>query len=240
MARARLPDRRRPGRSGTFWPLIGIGGIGGGGGVTGGIVDGTRSSEPVQAGRFGHSRSGWKTAATCCPIQRLLLEQRTDQVVEDIPVLGEDVERLLVGVADQLGDLLVDDRGDLLGVVATVTDVAAQEGFGVAGTELDRPEPLGHPVLGHHGARHGGGLLDVVAGAGGRVVEDQLLGRPAAHHVRELVEQLGTGVGVLVLSPAAPWCSRGPGRAAGSSPSVPGRCLAAPQRPARGRPRDRR
>jgi len=47
---------------GPFWPLIGI--AGGGGGVTGGIIDGTRSSEPVQAGRFGQSRIGWKTAAT--------------------------------------------------------------------------------------------------------------------------------------------------------------------------------
>ena len=72
------------------------------------------------------------------PIQGLLLEQRAHQIIEDIPILGKDVERLLVGVADQLGDLLVDDRSDLFGVVATVTDVPAQEGFGVTGTELDR------------------------------------------------------------------------------------------------------
>ena len=32
--------------------------------MTGGIAEGTRLSEPVQAGRFGHSLSGWKTAAT--------------------------------------------------------------------------------------------------------------------------------------------------------------------------------
>ena len=31
------------------------------------------------------------------PVQRLLLEQCTDQVIEDVAVLGEDVERLLVG-----------------------------------------------------------------------------------------------------------------------------------------------
>ena len=28
------------------------------------MAEGTRSSEPVHGGRFGHSRSGWKTAAT--------------------------------------------------------------------------------------------------------------------------------------------------------------------------------
>ena len=97
------------------------------------------------------------------------------------------------------GDLLVDDCGDLLGVVAAVTDVAAQERFRVAGSELDRSQPLGHPVLGDHGACQVCRLVDVVAGPGGRVVEDQLLGRPAAHHVRQLVEQLRASVGVLVL-----------------------------------------
>src|SRR5699024_10070454 len=45
----------------------------------------------------------------------------------------------------------------------------------------------------------GGGLLDVVGGTGGRVVEDDLLGDPTAHRVGQLVEQLVTGGGVLVL-----------------------------------------
>ena len=38
----------------------------------------------------------------------------------------------------------------------------------------------------------------------------------AAEHVGELVEHLAAGRGVLVLVRAAPSCSRGPGRAAGS------------------------
>ena len=65
--------------------------------------------------------------------------------------------------------------------------------------ELDRAQPLGHAVLRDHRPGHAGGLLDVVAGAGGRVVEDHLLGRPAAQHVGELVEHLRAGLGVLVL-----------------------------------------
>src|SRR6185503_162249 len=51
-------------------------------------------------------------------VDRLLLEQLGHEVVEHVAVLDQDVERLLVGVRQELVDLLVDDRGDLLGVVA--------------------------------------------------------------------------------------------------------------------------
>jgi hypothetical protein len=80
-----------------------------------------------------------------------------------------------------------------------VADVAADERLRVALTELDRAEPLGHAVLRHHRAGEGRGLLDVVGGARGRVVEDQLLGRASAEHVGQPVEHLAAGGGVLVL-----------------------------------------
>ncbi len=132
-------------------------------------------------------------------VERLALHQREHQGVEDVAVLLEDVEGLLVRGGEQLLGLLVDDRGDVLGVVPGVAEVAAQERLVVALAELDRTEPLGHAVLGDHRAGERGRLLDVVAGAGGRVVEDHLLGRAAAHHVGELVEHLRAGLGVLVL-----------------------------------------
>ena len=62
-----------------------------------------------------------------------------------------------------------------------------------------RADALGHAVLRDHRAGERGGLLDVVGGAGRRVVEDDLLGRAAAEHVGELVEHLVAGRGVLVL-----------------------------------------
>ena len=65
--------------------------------------------------------------------------------------------------------------------------------------ELDRTDPLAHAELRDHRAGRRGGLLDVVGGAGRRVVEDDLLGRPAAQHVGQLVEHLVAGRGVLVL-----------------------------------------
>ncbi|CAM4039424.1 hypothetical protein NOMA109596_19235 [Nocardioides marinus] len=131
-------------------------------------------------------------------VEGLLVEELQHQGVEDVAVLLEDVEGLLVGGGQEVLDLLVDDRGDGLGVVAGVTEVAAQERLGAGLAELDGPEPLGHAVLRDHRAGQVGGLLDVVAGAGGGVVEDHLLRRPAAEHVGQLVEHLAARLGVLV------------------------------------------
>ncbi|MPM31941.1 hypothetical protein SDC9_78498 [bioreactor metagenome] len=130
--------------------------------------------------------------------QGLLLEQLAHQLVEHRPVLLQAVERLLMGTADQPGHLLVDDAGHGLGVVALGAEVTAEERLGVTVAELHGADPLGHAVLGDHRPGRLGGLVDVVRGAGRRVVEDQFLGRPATEHVRELVEQLAAGLGVLV------------------------------------------
>ena len=106
----------------------------------GGIAEGLRSGEPVQAGRVGRRRSGLEDLGDLRLVERLLVEQREDQRVEDVAVLLEDVEGLLVGRGDEALDLLVDLRGDVLGVVALVADVAAEERLGVGVAELDRAE----------------------------------------------------------------------------------------------------
>ena len=157
------------------------------------------AGEPVHAGRTGRRRSGSKTSAICSLSSVSFSSSSVTSVVEDVAVLDQDVEGLLVRGREELLGLLVDDRGDVLGVVAGVAEVAAHERLAVALAELDRAEPLGHAVLRDHRAGQRGGLLDVVAGAGGRVVEDHLLGGPAAEHVGELVEHLRAGLGVLVL-----------------------------------------
>src|SRR3954449_11552756 len=126
-------------------------------------------------------------------VERLPVEEGRDEVVEHVTVLDQDVERLLVSVREQLLGLLVHDRRDVLGVVAGVPEVPAQERLRVVVAELDGAEALGHAVLGDHRPGHRGRLVDVVAGSGGRVVEDHLLGRPTAEHVRQLVEELRSG-----------------------------------------------
>ena len=58
------------------------------------------------------------------------------------------VPGLVVRGLDEPADLLVDDAGDLLGVVALVAHVAAEERpRRCRWPELDRADPLGHAVL---------------------------------------------------------------------------------------------
>src|ERR671918_751271 len=111
-------------------------------------------------------------------VERLALEQGPHQTIEDVAVLDQDVERFLVRGLDEPANLLVDLAGDILGVVALVAHVAAEEGFGPVGAELDRTQPLGHAVLGDHAAGQGARPLDVLLGTRGGVVEDQFLGGP--------------------------------------------------------------
>src|SRR5665811_1706214 len=66
-------------------------------------------------------------------------------------------------------------------------------------TELYGTDALTHAVLRHHASGQGGDLLDVVAGARRRVVEDHLLGDPTAQGEGQLVEDLVAGRGVLVV-----------------------------------------
>src|SRR4051812_37314116 len=76
-------------------------------------------------------------------VEGLLLQELEHQRVEHVAVLLEDVERLLVRLREELLRLLVDDRGDVLGVVAGVAQVAAHERLRVVGTQLDRTQPVG-------------------------------------------------------------------------------------------------
>ena len=131
--------------------------------------------------------STWSLDSVSCSMQL------QHQVVQDVAVLDQDLPRLVVRGLDQPPDLVVDRRGDLLGVVALCDHLAAQERLAVAGAELERAEPLAHAVLGDHAAGDRGGLLDVVGRAGGRLVEDQLLGGPAAEQHGQLVQHLDRG-----------------------------------------------
>ena len=81
-------------------------------------------------------------------------------------------------------DLLVDDLGGVLGVVAGLAHLAAEERVLVGVAERDRADPVAHAPLGDHHPGEPGGLLEVVGGAGGQVVVDQPFGRPAAQEPR--------------------------------------------------------
>src|SRR5699024_917938 len=122
--------------------------------------------------------------------QGLLLQQLHDQFVEDISVLDKDLVGLVVGGLDEATHLLVDDGGDLLGVLTRMRHLPTQERLTVGGAKLTGPQTLTHAVLGDHVARQGGGLVDVVARTRGGFVEDQLLGGSSAQHHGELIHHL--------------------------------------------------
>ena len=132
--------------------------------------------------------------------------------IELVAVGDQDLRRPLVRLVDDRPDLLVDRLGDLVAVVALLADLAAEEHELVALPERERAELVAHPELGDHPAGQVGRLLDVVAGAGRRVAEDQPLGGVAAEEPGDLVLELGLALEVAVLLSAGPSCSRGPCR----------------------------
>ena len=85
-----------------------------------------------------------------------------------------------------------------LRVVLGAAEVAAEEDLLLGPAEGQRAD-LAHAPLADHLARHVGGPLDVVAGAGRHVAEELLLGDAAAHHDGDRGVEVLLGVGVLVL-----------------------------------------
>ena len=131
--------------------------------------------------------------------QRLLLEQLLRQGVQVVPVLAQDLVGDVLGLVHEHANVLVHQRGDLLGGVELATAAAADERVALLLTELHGTHARAHAVLDDHGLGDLRGHLDVRARAGGRVAEDQLLGGAAAHRKDEASEKLGAVVHALVV-----------------------------------------
>ena len=103
-----------------------------------------------------------------------------------------------VAGADDAAHFAVDLDGGVFGVVAVLRDFAAEEDLLFLLAEGQRPESA-HAPLADHLARDFGGAFDVVARAGGDVVQENFLGGAAAHQHGELRFEKFLGVGVLVV-----------------------------------------
>src|SRR5574341_1210362 len=121
-------------------------------------------------------------------VERLVLEQRGRDPLERLLALHEDLLRALVLLRDDPVDLRVDVARRLLGVGLRDRHLAAEEDLPLLLAEGERTHLLAHAPLADHPARHLGRALDVVAGTRGLVPEGDLLGDPAAHEDRDLVE----------------------------------------------------
>src|SRR5690625_4229790 len=108
-------------------------------------------------------------------VQGLPLEQLGDQAIEHVPVLHDHRPGLVQGVVEQSPHLLVDEGGCLGAEAGCLTLLHAHEDLVLVAGQRDLAHGGGHPQLHDHGAGDLRGLLQVVAGAGGDVVEDALL-----------------------------------------------------------------
>ena len=92
---------------------------------------------------------------------------------------------------DHAPDLVVDLARHLVGVVGLGAELAPHEGLVVRAAEDARAELLAHAEAHHHLLGERGHPLEVVGGAGGDLVEDDLFGRTAAERHSQLLHQLG-------------------------------------------------
>ncbi len=99
-----------------------------------------------------------------------------------VQVLGQDMRGLGIGLVEDRTHHFVDAARGIVGHALVLGHRTAQEHFVVFLAVGDRPQLVGQAPLGDHVARHLGGALDVVGGAGGDLIgaEDQLFGDAAA------------------------------------------------------------
>ena len=117
-------------------------------------------------------------------------------------MLAEHLAAAVLLLAQDPLDLLVDDPGGLVGVVAGVHEVLAEEHRALRAPR-HRADAVGHAPLAHHLAGQLGGADEVVVGAGGDHAEHELLGDAAAHADDEAVLDVVLPVDVALLERAA-------------------------------------
>ena len=131
--------------------------------------------------------------------QRLLLQKLLGHAVEVVAVLGQNFVGLLVRRVEQVLQLLVDLRRNLLGVLDGTAATHVRERVALLLAELHGTQLRGEAVLGEHGARDLGGVFDVGGRARGRGTEDEFFGGAPAHGEDEAGEHLVAGVETLVV-----------------------------------------
>ena len=172
------------------------------------------------------------------PVHGLALQQQVGQRVEDGPVLGEQLDRPLLGLAQQHGDLAVDLRLGRLGErAAGHAGSAAAEEHRAALRVPDRSERLGQAELPDHLGGQVGRPGQVVGRAGGALAEHHQLGGPAAEPDRERVVQVVLAVQVPFDQRQLLGHAERLARRAGSSPWPPGRRARTARPPGRARTR---
>ncbi len=112
---------------------------------------------------------------------------------------AEDFLALECGLVEDVLDFLVDDGGSLLGIALRLAEVAADENAVARGIEADGAETVAHAVHGDHVAGGVRRLLDVAGGAGGDIVEENLLSHTSAERDDDVLKHLAARAEALVV-----------------------------------------
>ena len=107
--------------------------------------------------------------------------------IQLVDVLAKQTLGGLVGLGYDGVDLVVDHRGNRLGVIGVGGEVTAEEYLVLVGAEAAGTQLLGHTEQGDHALGGGGGVLDVGVSAAGDVPEDDLLGGTATQCHSDLI-----------------------------------------------------
>src|SRR4029453_18314523 len=138
----------------------------------------SRAIQPCQwgLGRSGclGERLGPEDAGDLLGVERLALQKGSGQRVKLLDVLLEDLLGPRGAVHDDPLDLAVDGQRGLLAVVLGPRHFPAEEDVLLVLAEGERSQAIGHAPLAHHLAGHLGRLLEVVAGAGRLLLQDDL------------------------------------------------------------------
>src|SRR5215813_1921215 len=135
----------------------------------------TPSREPLRGRRGFLEGAGAENAGDLLTVEGLALEQGARQRVELLDVVLEDLLGAARGVHHDPLDLAVDQQRRLLAIVLLPGHLATQEDMLLVLAEGEWSELVGHAPLADHLARHLGGLLEIVAGAGRLLIQHDLL-----------------------------------------------------------------
>src|SRR5688572_15099001 len=116
------------------------------------------------------------------PVERLALEQRFRDLLEQHAVAFQRLARANEGLVENTLDLVVHIFGCTLRNLTTLRQLAAEKNFLLRIADRHRADYIAHAKLRHHPTRHARRALDVVTGTGSDFVgsEYQLFGRASA------------------------------------------------------------
>ena len=158
----------------------------------------TRAARRRSERRQGRQLLAGDDHANVIRIQGFTIKQSLRHAVHRVLMIAEDGIGRLVGLVHQAAHFRIDLTGCFLGEVAVLRNLTTEEDL-LFLLAKGQGAHAAHPVLANHLARQVRCPFDVISGAGGLAVHEDLLGAAAAHQDGKLGFEVILGDGVLVF-----------------------------------------